>query len=302
VNLSENLRQKGRVLLNEPLSKHTTLKIGGPVKIWAEAEDPDNLKGLLEISKTEGVPVFLIGSGSNILATDEGLDMMAISLKGLFGCCKAKEESVSAGAGCGLQGFILDTIKSGYSGLEFMAGIPGTVGGAIKMNAGSGARGPWISDFMKQVTVCDSYGDIRHIGKSDLRFEYRSSGLKELIILEAEFNLDKSEDAATVGAGYKKFLEEKKNKQELSVPSAGCVFKNPGGFTLSAAQMIEACGLKGKRLGDAVISGKHANFIVNSGKATFSDISGLIELIRREVLKKYNINLETEIEILENGR
>jgi len=274
------------VLYSEPLSKHTTFKIGGPVDVWAEPRDLDDMQALLEISKAEGLQVFLIGEGSNLLVSDKGLNAAAIHLGDLFQ------------AGGSLQRFILNTIDAGYGGLEFMAGIPGTVGGAIRMNAGAGLKGPWISDFIEKIKVCDFSGGVRHIEKKELGFGYRQSGLKNYIVLEAEFNLEKTKDKRAVREEYKKFLAKKKEKQELSIASAGCVFKNPGDPQLSAAQLIEGCGLKGKAIGGAMISFKHANFIVNTGKATFENVVGLVEVIKDEVFKKYNITLETEIEIL----
>lgn len=287
MNLLRSSEIKGKIFYNEPLCNHTTFRIGGPCKIWVEPQDIDDLTALLEISKTENLPIFLIGEGSNLLISDKALNIMAISLKD------------SCGAGRGLQKFILEMIESGYTGLEFMAGIPGTIGGAIRMNAGAGLNGPWISDFIDRVKVADFNGDIRYIEKKDLRFGYRQSNLEDFIILEAGFNLKTTKDKDASLKEYKKFLTEKKNKQELSMPSAGCVFKNSKDSKLTAAEMIDKCGLKSKKVGDAKVSNKHANFIVNLGKATFRDVMKLIDLVKEEVLKKYNIVLEKEIEILE---
>lgn len=297
MSLLKDLRLKGRILYDEPLYKHTSFRIGGPVRIWAEPIDMDDISGLLEISRVERLPLFVIGEGSNFLISDKGLDMIAISLKDSFGLFKIGER-LSVQAGYGLQRFILNTIDAGYSGLEFMAGIPGTIGGAIRMNAGAGLNGPWISDFIDKIKVSDYTGRVRDIGKKDLKFGYRYSGLGDFIILEAEFVLEESKQRETSKQRYKKFLTEKKKKQELSIASAGCIFKNPKGSKSSAAQLIEGCGLKQKRVGGALVSEKHANFIVNLGKATFKDVMKLIELIRSEVLKRYNIALETEVEIL----
>lgn len=301
MNLLKGLKLKGRVLYNEPLCRHTTFKIGGPARIWAEPEGMDDLTALLEISKTESLPIFLVGEGSNILVSDEGLDVIAVSLKGSFDLLKILGEKIICGAGYRLQKFILSTIGAGYSGLEFMAGIPGTVGGAVRMNAGGPSSGPWISNFLNRLEVLDSKGAVKYIEKKDFRFGYRESNLDGFIILQAEFNLRSSPDKDFLIKEYKRFLDEKKNKQDLSTPSAGCVFKNPkrpSAENLTAARLIEECGLKGKRIGDAMISAKHANFIVNLKRAAFNDVISLIDLVKEAVFKKYNINLETEIEIL----
>ncbi len=286
MSLLKSLELKGRLLHSEPLCKHTTFRIGGPVDIWAEPKDLDDLTGFLEAAKADKLPVIIIGEGSNLLAPDKGLKAAAIHLGDSFR------------AGQNLQRFILNMIDAGNTGLEFMAGIPGTVGGAIKMNAGAGLKGPWISDFISKARVCDYSGRAKWLEKKDLRFGYRDSGLKELIILEAEFKLGKTKNKENLKKEYRRFLEEKKDKQELSRPSAGCIFKNPKEPGLTAAQLIEGCGLKSKRIGGAMISDKHANFIVNTGKASFNDVMELIELIKDIVFNEYGIKLETEIEIL----
>jgi UDP-N-acetylmuramate dehydrogenase len=285
--LLKNLETKGRLLYNEPLSRHTTFRIGGPVDVWVEPKRPEDLMNFLEAAKSAKLPVMIIGEGSNLLVSDKGLKAMAIHL------------GDALGAGMGLQGFIIKMIEKGFLGLEFMAGIPGTVGGAIKMNAGAGLKGPWISDFISRLRVCDYSGRARWVEKKDMKSGYRDSGLKDVIILEAEFNLKKEkhkkEDARKE---YQRFLDEKKNRQDLSRPSAGCIFKNPKEHGSTAAQLIEGCGLKSQRIGGAVISEKHANFIVNSGNATFNDVIELIGLIKDTVFNRYGVKLETEIEII----
>lgn len=285
MSLLKSLELKGRLLHNEPLCKHTTFRIGGPVDMWAEPNDPEDLAAFLEAAKSDKLPVIIIGEGSNLLVSDKGLRAAAIHLGDSFQ------------AGIGLQKFIMKTIQEGCCGLEFMAGIPGTMGGAIKMNAGAGLKGPWISDFIERARVCDYSGRDKWLEKKDLGFGYRDSGLRELVILEAEFNLKKLKDKEAVKKEYQKFLTEKKNRQELSRPSAGCVFKNPKGSALTAAQLIEGCGLKSKRIGGAMVSDKHANFIVNTGNASFNDVIELIELIKDNVFNEYGIKLEPEIEI-----
>jgi UDP-N-acetylmuramate dehydrogenase len=303
MSLLKGLGLRGAFLEDEPLCDHTTFRIGGPVKIWAEPADLDDLLTLLDICRTQRLSVFLIGGGSNLLVPDKALDMIAISLKGDFDLPpKIEKNGISCAAGYNLQRFVLDAIEAGYSGLEFMAGIPGTIGGAIKINAGGGLNGPWISNLITRVKVCDFTGNVRYIAGKELGFGYRKSNLKDLIILEADFLLSRANDREGSRNEYQRFLRDKKDKQELSIPSAGCVFKNPETLKLSAAQLIDGCGLKGKRIGNAMVSTRHANFIVNLGKTGFGDVMDLIGLIKNEVLRKYQARLETEIEILgKNG-
>ena len=184
---------KGRLLPREPFSAHTTFKIGGPARLWAEPRDLDDIKYLLDISRSRSLPMFVIGEGSNLLVTDRVLDVMAVSLGGFFQ------------AGQSLQRFILERTQAGYEGLEFMAGIPGTIGGALRMNAGACASGPWVSDFIEGVRICDPLGAVRWIQKKDLGFDYRKSNLKDCIILEAEFRLKRSRDTEASKKRYKYF-------------------------------------------------------------------------------------------------
>ncbi|MCX5716094.1 MAG: UDP-N-acetylmuramate dehydrogenase [Candidatus Omnitrophica bacterium] len=298
MSLLKDLKLKGRVCYNEPLSKHTTFRIGGPARIWAHAECPEYVKELLDISKKDGLRAVLIGEGSNLLASDAGLDIIAVKLEGDLRLFKFSGGKTTCAAGCSLQRFILGAMDAGCSGLEFMAGIPGTLGGAVKMNAGAGLKGPWISDFINRLKIMDKKGCVKYISKEEAGFGYRESGLEGFVVLEAELGLKPLKDKQAALEGYKKFLSQKREKQELALPSAGCVFKNPKGPKDSAARLIDSCGLKGKSIGRAMVSRKHANFIVNTGGASFNDVMGLIELIRNEVYKKHEVELELEIEII----
>jgi len=298
MSLLKGLSIKGKVLHNEPLCRHTTFRIGGPAKIWAEPKDLDDLINLLEFAQAEELPILSIGEGSNLLVANRNLDIMAISLKGAFNFCNTSGKKILCGTGFNLQKFILKTLEYGYSGLEFMAGIPGTVGGAIRMNAGAGFKGPWILNFVERLKMINYEGKIKYAEKDNLNFGYRKSNLNNLIILEAEFNLKGLKDKTTLLNEYKRFLTDKKKTQDLLALSAGCVFKNPGDSNLNSAKLIEECGLKGKKVGGAMISTKHANFIVNSGKATFEDVTTLIDLIKEKISKEHGVTLETEVEIL----
>jgi len=297
MSLLKDLEIKGRVLFNEPLCRHTTLRIGGPAAVWAEPRDIDELASVFTTARRDAMPILVIGGGSNLLVSDQRLPLIAVSLKGAFGNCEADEEAVVVGAGCPLQKFILRAIGEGYAGLEFMAGIPGTVGGAIWMNAGAGLQGPWISDFLKGVEVLDANATLRYREAKEIGFGYRRSGLSGCVIVQAEFRLKRAAAAGRTDI-YKKFLDEKRRTQDLTSHSAGCIFKNPPDSGLSAAQLIDGCGLKGARVGDAMVSRIHANFIVNVKNATFVDATNLIEMVRDTVARERGIRLETEVEII----
>lgn len=298
MSLLKGLSVRGNISCGEPLCRHTTFKIGGPVEMFVEPVDTDDLKAVLGFSRGEGFDIMLIGAGSNILAADRRINRIAVSLAKNFTRVAFNHGLVSCGAGCGIQQFILKTLESGYGGLEFMAGIPGSVGGAITMNAGKGTEGPWISKFIKTVKVMDKGGKSFYLSGGEFRFGYRESNLRDFIVLEAEFKLNPDCHETDLKEEYRKVLTEKMEKQELSLPSAGCVFKNPQAIGSSAGRLIDECGLKGKRVGDAMVSLKHANFIVNTGNATCNDVMQLIELIQKEVSEKFGVMLELEIQII----
>lgn len=298
MSLLKGLSISGSVRCGEPLCRHTTFRIGGPVELFAEPADIDDLAGIREFSRGEGIDIALLGGGSNILAADYRINKLAVCMGKHFNRIVINQRSVSCGAGCGLQQFISKALAGGYGGLEFMAGIPGSVGGAVAMNAGKGKDGPWISKFIKAVKVMDRDSKVYYLRGGELKFGYRESNLNDFIVLEAEFELKDGCDKTALKNEYRRILADKMEKQELSLPSAGCIFRNPVGTDYNAGQLIDECGLKGKRIGDAAVSMKHANFIVNMGKATFTDVTALIELIKGTVKKKRGIALELEIKIL----
>ena len=285
---------KGRVRLKEPLKKHTTFKIGGPAKFFIEPRDLEDLKQLLIICKRYKMPFFVIGSGSNILVSDQGLNAAVFRLSAsFFKTLKFDGCYLEAGSGASLNQVIKKCAKQGLSGAEFLIGIPGTVGGAIMMNAGQAKAGPQVSDLIEDVTVIDHSGKIRKINKKDVRFGYRSCNLSRYIILRARFRL--------AAMGKKKIINDMrkymllKKGQDYAHPSAGCIFKNPPGD--SAGRLIDLCGLKGKGLGGASVSLKHANFLINKSKASAKDVLRLMRLIKKEVKRRFKINLHPEIKL-----
>jgi UDP-N-acetylmuramate dehydrogenase len=299
-NLQKKIREavKGEVMMNEPLSRHTSLKIGGPVEMMAFPDDPMALKNILASALKEDVPLFVIGAGTNLLVTDEGMDGIALSMDS-FNQVSVIDEgdehvTIFVGSGVPLGKLINFTKEKGYSGLEALAGIPGSFGGAVYMNAGS--FGLEMKDLIVSIAIMNRYGKIAILDRKNLRFSYRDSNLPEgIIILSANIQLGKA-SSEEVGALIKRCMERKKESQPLGEASAGCVFKNPEGE--SAGKLIELAGCKGMRSGDAEVSEKHANYIINKGNATSRDFIDLMHKVMEKVQKQSGITLEPEIKII----
>ncbi|MFA5093595.1 MAG: UDP-N-acetylmuramate dehydrogenase [Candidatus Omnitrophota bacterium] len=286
---------KGKVKTEELLNKHTTFGIGGRCRYFIEPRDVNDLKLLLKLLKKHKIPFLIIGAGSNILAGDKKIQKAIIHLNSpYFKRIFFKKDSVEIGSGYLLSQFIAQAAKKSFSGYEFLVGIPGTVGGALVMNAGRGEDKPAISDLVEKVSIMDYNSNIKVLRKKDLKFRYRGSNLADFIILSAQLKLIKS-DKHTVQNRIKEYINYRKAAQGDWSKSAGCVFKNPPEF--SSGKLIDLCGLKGKRVGGAYISDKHANFIINAGKAKAGDVLKLMALVKREVKNKFKINLEPEIKI-----
>lgn len=310
MNWPKNL--KGRVKLKEPLKKHTTFQIGGAAQFFIEPEDPGDLKLLLNLLKRDKIPFRIIGAGSNILVDDYGVNGAVLRLNSpYFKKAEFKGLNLDVGAGLLINRLVWLTHKHGLSGAEFLVGIPGTVGGALMMNAGISEKGKStclppafrtgrdrqvksIGDLVANITVADYNGNIKTLNRKDIQFGYRESSLSKYIILRARLKLVKK-DKNKIRDTIKKYLGYRKDTHDLSRPSAGCIFKNPEGF--SAGQLIDLCGLKGKRIQDARVSLKHANFILNLGRARAKDVFKLMKLITKEVEDRFDIILKPEIKI-----
>lgn len=291
---------KGRVVFKEKMSPHTSFRIGGPADIWAEPRDIKDLRRILIFAGTKRIPLFVIGSGTNLLVNDRGFKGMVIRLGAeFFNNIEIKGNCVKAGAGFNVSRLVRICCDRSLGGIESLVGIPGTVGGAVYMNAGGSANPIYrnIGEFVTSLEVIDYKGRIKRLRKGQLEFGYRRSNLDPYIILEACLTLEKG-DAAELRSRASRFLKMKRDKQALDMPSAGCVFKNPENSQFTCGQMIDMLGLKGARMGGAEISKKHANFIVNRNGATFRDVSGLIDLIRKKVDENFKIPLELEIKII----
>jgi len=284
---------KNKIQKNKKLKDLTTFKIGGKAQYYSEPVDKTELKKIVIFAKNKKLKIYCIGRGSNILASDKGLKGIVIGLSNRnfkkFSFCG---NILSAQAGCSLAVLLQQAKKRNLSGLEYFVGIPGSLGGAIVMNAGIKEKN--IGDLVEDVTIMDYNGTIKILQKQDLDFGYRCSGLSKVIVLSVRLKLKKS-TSSKISSVINKLLNERRRSQEWSSPSAGCVFKNPLGD--SAGRLIDLCGLKGRRVGEAEVSFKHANFIINKGNARSSDVIKLIGIIKREVRDKFKTELEPEIKI-----
>lgn len=279
------------------MSPYTTFKVGGPCEVLYTAEDVKSLRQMVAYLSQERIPYLVLGGGSNLLVTDDGLDGMVIQLKGALAEIDNERPdrlNLSVGAGLSLSALLVYCREKGLGGLEWVAGIPGTVGGAVMMNAG--AFGHEFRSCIKEIEVVTSKGNLDVRTRSQLRFSYRRLDMeKGEIIVRAILETEES-SSDLVRENIVHYHSKRKMTQPLEYPSAGSVFKNPPNDY--AGRLIEKAGLKGKRIGGAMISDKHANFIVNTGKAAALDILNLMELAKTEVKRNTGIELEPEIHIV----
>lgn len=278
-----------KYLRNEPLSRHTSFKIGGPADYFCLPKSIADIRAAINFARENKLKVAVIGAGSNLLAPDQGFRGLVIKIGQGLDWVKVKGGRVSVGAGVRLARLV----KLG--GLEFLAGIPGSVGGAVVMNAG--AWGESIGKHVERVTVVDGASRIKVINRDKLSLAYRKSKLQKsrFIVAEAVFKIEKNEQGSRQKK-IKEYLAKRRTRHPLDLPSCGSVFKNPKGLT--AGGLIDAAGLKGKRVGQAEISRKHANFIVNLGGARASDVIKLIKMVQKVVKYKFKVLLEPELKIM----
>jgi len=289
----------GIIKLNEPLANHTSWKLGGPADLYIIPEDYQGLSKTIEILNNWQIAWKILGKGSNLLVLDKGFRGAIISLNNKsFQKIIINDSCISVGASVSLIRLANLAAKEGLTGLEFAGGIPGTVGGAIYMNAG--AHGSDISQVLVEAEVLTENGEIVTISKDYLQFSYRTSIFqqKEWIILSAVFQL-KFGDRKEIASKMAQFKLKRKNSQPYNLPCSGSVFRNPEGDF--AGRLIEQIGLKSFQIGGAQVSDLHANFIVNVNEATAKDVLELIEHIQRQVYEIYGINLNSEVELLGEG-
>jgi len=285
---------RGRILLDEPLSQHTSYRIGGPADYYIFPRDLEDLNSLLDFCQRENASRFVIGSGTNILASDSGYRGIVIDLSETFPKIQNKGKTVTVGAGVQLKNLIKFCTERGLAGLESLVGIPGRLGGCISMNAG--AWGSEISDCLFSIRLLDRFGTLERRLKEEIHFGYRYTDLpSDGVIVEAEFKLSEGnpKEMASVQGNH---LRERKNRQPLSLSSAGSVFKRPEGDY--AGRLIEEAGCKGMRIGDAMVSRKHANFIVNCHLASAQDVIHLMDEVKKRVFDRFEIELVREIHLL----
>lgn len=277
-----------RVLENEPLNRHTTLKVGGPADILVVPKDVESLRQVLSLTKN--VKKYVIGNGSNLLISDRGIRGIVIKIAGGINNFENNGRFVTVGAGTLVQPLIKRLATLGLSGLEFAAGVPAAIGGAVVMNMG--AFGSDIGSLMEYVEVISSSGRREKLSRSDLNFSYRKSNIEGCMVVSATLKLGfRQKDA--VRKRINEIILKRKELQPWSVPSAGSVFRNPK--EVPAGKLIDMAGLKGLRIGGAEVSKKHANFIINLGDAKEVDVRAIIGKIKSVVKEKFKVKLELEL-------
>lgn len=284
--------EKIEYLLNEPMSLHTSFRIGGNADLLITPESREKLCALMSFLRSNGVPFMILGRGSNLVVSDKGIEGAVISLSALNRVYLNEDGRIHTEAGASLASVCTFARDNCLSGLEFAYGIPGSVGGAMVMNAG--AYGGEMKDIAFSVEVLDKDGNIYEMLLSEMELGYRSSVFKRLglTVLGAQFALNKGEKAE-ITAKMDDFMNRRKTKQPLEYPSAGSVFKRPEGYFAGA--LIEKNGFKGVSVGGAQVSEKHAGFIINRGNATCNDVKELVETIQQKVMEEDGVSLQTEL-------
>jgi UDP-N-acetylmuramate dehydrogenase len=292
--LADNLRAACKSLkLNEPLSKHTSLAIGGPADYYADVSTREELIAVRQAVLANPVPVFFLGAGSNLLVSDKGIRGLVIHLQGAFREVVIDGAQVRVGAGAWMPALVKQCAERGLSGIESLIGVPGTIGGGLVMNAGT--REGVLGDVVESVEVLDENAQIRALSKEALFFSYRHSALQGSWILSSTLRL-KAAERSFIMARIDELLRYRAVTQPLGTSNCGSVFKNPEGY--AAAQLVEKSGFKGLRVGGAQVSERHANFIINTGQAKAADVRELMQQIQDKVFEKFSVRLEPEIKLV----
>lgn len=283
------------VKLQEPMSKHTTFRIGGPADFYLCPHSTKEVQQTVQICKEENLPYFILGNGSNLLVSDKGYRGVIIQLWKNFSDISVKDCCITAKAGALLSKVAAEALEEGLTGMEFASGIPGTIGGAVFMNAG--AYGGEMKDIIKEVKVLDDQGEIRVLSNEEMKLGYRTSIVKEkgYTVLSAVLQLKKG-DVSVIREAMEDLKNRRTSKQPLDMPSAGSTFKRPEGYF--AGKLIMDSGLRGFSVGGAQVSEKHCGFVVNKGGATAEDVTALIREVQRRVKEKFGVELETEVRFL----
>lgn len=286
---------KDRLLIDEPMKNHTAFKIGGPVDLMVLPKNVEEIEKILNLLGSREEGCFIMGNGSNILVSDKGIRGVVLKIGDQFSNVDIDGTAIRAQSGLLLSSLSKMAAKEALSGIEFAGGIPGTLGGAIAMNAG--AYGGEMKDVVEEVTLIDRKGKITKINRDDMSFGYRTSIVSEgnQIVLEALLKLRKGDTGEILGK-MNEFNMRRSDKQPLAVPSAGSTFKRPEGYY--AGKLIQDAGLKGLRHGGAMVSDKHSGFIVNTGNASAEEVLALIKTVQKVVFDKFGIMLETEVKLI----
>lgn len=286
---------KERVLFEEPMNRHTTFRIGGPAEVFLMPESYEQIREALRLCREEKLPFFVLGNGSNLLVSDEGYRGVIIQMDRNMGDVRLEGTEIHACAGALLSSIAAVARKASLTGFEFAGGIPGTLGGAVMMNAG--AYGGEMKNVLKEVTVMTVDGEIRTLPVEELEMGYRTSIVKTAgyLVLEAVISLQKGEEEE-IQAKTRELAERRAEKQPLDYPSAGSTFKRPEGYF--AGKLIMDCGLRGFRVGGAQVSEKHCGFVINTGGATARDVRMLMDHVIRTVKERFGVTLEPEVRFL----
>ena len=286
---------KDNVRIDEPMKKHTTFRIGGAADFFVTPDKFSDIGEIIKACTKLSVPYYVVGNGSNLLVSDEGYRGVIIQIYDKLNYAEWKEDGVIASAGCLLSALGNEAARRGLSGFEFATGIPGTLGGAVAMNAG--AYGGEIMDCLVSATVMDNEGNVFTLTNEKMEFGYRMSAVIKhgYIVLEAELSLVPG-DPDMIKAKVAELSEARRSKQPLEYPSAGSTFKRPEGYF--AGKLIQDAGFKGYRVGGAMVSEKHSGFVINSQNATAKDVYKLINDVQQGVFDKFGVKLEMEVKCL----
>mgnify|MGYP002675946827 FL=1 len=292
----KNLVPESILYFDESMKKHTTMKVGGNAKCLVAPTNINEIVAVLKFSKENNIDVFVIGNGSNVIVDDSGIDGIVLKISNKFSNIEVNDDKITALAGASMPLVSLTAKNNGLSGLEFACGIPGTIGGGARMNAG--AYGSEMSNVIEKIKYIDEDLNLKEILSKDCKFSYRHSIFSENtknIILEVTYHLEHA-DKKDIEEKMEEYKNLRISKQPLEYPNSGSIFRRPEGYFVG--KLVQDSGLKGKTIGGAQVSTKHTGFIVNIGNATCKDVKELIKFIQDTVFEKYNVKLETEVEFI----
>lgn len=292
----EEILSKDSIKYNEPMKKHTTMKVGGPCDCMVEPSSIEEIQKVLEYVKENNIKYYIIGNGSNLLVKDEGVHALIIKIANKFSGFEVNGEYIKAYSGCSVPKLSQIAKENSLSGLEFACGIPGSVGGGIRMNAG--AYGSEMVNVVEKVGFLDENGNLKEIDGKDAHFTYRHSMFvdnPQYVVVYAIYKLVKG-NKEEISKIMEENMNSRKQKQPIEYPNFGSVFKRPEGYFVG--KLVDDCGLKGYKIGGAQVSTKHSGFMINAGDATCKDVLDLIEYVKEKVYEKFNVKLQEEVVIL----